>query len=52
MIESLLVFRFGELDNQLEVIIESLLSLSPSELMPLLLQLSRDELLARFGGKN
>ncbi|NEQ37513.1 MAG: hypothetical protein F6K40_15040 [Okeania sp. SIO3I5] len=52
MIENLLVFRFGELDSQLEVIIEPLLSLSLPELMPLLLQLSREELLARFGGEN
>jgi len=51
-IKNLLVFRFGELDSQLEVIIEPLLSLSLPELMPLLLQLSRDELLARFGGEN
>ncbi len=51
MIENLLIFRFGQLDSQLEVIIQPLLSLSLSELTPLLLQLSRDELLARFGGE-
>ena len=51
MIENLLVFRFGKLDSQLEVIIEPLLSLSLPELMPLLLQLSREELLDRFGGE-
>ncbi|MEM1172163.1 MAG: hypothetical protein AAGJ08_24535 [Cyanobacteria bacterium P01_H01_bin.35] len=39
------------MDSQLKVIIEPLLSLSLLELMPLLLQLSREELLARFRGE-
>ncbi|NES93053.1 hypothetical protein [Okeania sp. SIO2B9] len=52
VIENLLVFRFGQLDSELEVIIQRLQSLSLPELIPLLLQLSRDELLARFGGEN
>ena len=51
-IKNLLIFRFGKLDSELEVIIEPLLSLSLPELMPLLLQLSREELLDRFGGEN
>jgi hypothetical protein len=48
VIENLLKARFGELDEQLSVIIEPLLSLPPEEFTSLLLQLSREELLARF----
>ncbi|WP_293158831.1 hypothetical protein [Okeania sp. SIO2C9] len=51
-IENILKVRFGTIDNQLEAIIEPSLSLLPAELVPLLLQLSRDELLARFVGQN
>ncbi len=47
-IENLLKVRFGSLDEQLEAIITQLLQLPPEEFTPLLLQLSRDELLARF----
>ena len=52
LIENLLTVRFGTIDDQLEAIIEPSLSLLPAELVPLLLQLSRDELLARFVGQN
>lgn len=55
VIENILRVRFGELDEQLTAIIEPLLALSPEEFAPLLLQLSnlsREELLARFGGQN
>jgi hypothetical protein len=51
VVENLLKARFGELDEQLSAIIESLLSLPPEDLTSLLLQLSqlsREELLARF----
>ncbi|MBD2299087.1 hypothetical protein H6G80_22190 [Nostoc sp. FACHB-87] len=48
VVENLLRVRFGELDNQLQAIIEPLLALSPEEFTPLLLQLSREELIARF----
>ncbi|MFB2876209.1 hypothetical protein [Floridanema aerugineum] len=48
-IENLLRFRFGLIDEQLSGIIEPLLELSPEEFTILLLQLSREELLARFG---
>ncbi|MBD2488398.1 hypothetical protein [Aulosira sp. FACHB-615] len=48
VVENLLKVRFGELDNQLQAIIEPLLALSPEEFTPLLLQLSREELIARF----
>ena len=48
VIENLLRVRFGSLDAELRVIIEPLLALSPQEFTPLLLQLSRQELLDRF----
>ncbi|WP_365974061.1 hypothetical protein [Moorena sp. SIO4G3] len=48
MVTYLLRSRFGELDQQLLAIIEPLIALSPEEFTPLLLQLSREELLARF----
>ncbi|XWK87523.1 MAG: hypothetical protein U7127_25545 [Phormidium sp.] len=48
-IENLLRFRFGLIDEQLLGIIEALLELAPEEFTILLLQLSREELLARFG---
>ncbi|WP_353736091.1 MULTISPECIES: hypothetical protein [unclassified Okeania] len=53
MLENLLVFRFGQLDDQLEVIIEQIMELQKEDLNRLILQLSnlsRDELLARFRG--
>jgi len=49
MVETLMVMRFGEIDAQLATIISSLMALSPAEFTPLLMQLSRQELLARFG---
>jgi len=49
-IERILRMRFGEIDPQLEAIIPPLLALSAPEYTPLLLELSREELLARFGG--
>ncbi|MBW4645623.1 MAG: hypothetical protein KME23_21995 [Goleter apudmare HA4340-LM2] len=48
VVENLLKVRFGEIDNQLQAIIEPLLALSPEEFTPLLLQLSREELIDRF----
>jgi len=42
--------RFGEIDPQLEAIIPPLLALSAAEYIPILLELSREELLARFEG--
>ncbi|OLT60991.1 MULTISPECIES: hypothetical protein [Moorena] len=48
MVTYLLRSRFGELDQQLLAIIEPLIALSPEEFTPLLLKLSRQELLARF----
>ncbi|WP_051503056.1 MULTISPECIES: hypothetical protein [Nostocales] len=49
VVENLLKIRFGLLDEQLSTIIEPLLSLPIEEFTPLLLQLSREELLERFG---
>lgn len=48
MVENLLKVRFGEIDNELQEIIEPLLALPPEEFTPLLLQLSREELINRF----
>ncbi|NJL09436.1 MAG: hypothetical protein HC908_02055 [Calothrix sp. SM1_7_51] len=47
-IENLLKARFGELHEQLVQIIPSVLMLPIEEYTPVLLQLSREELLARF----
>jgi len=49
VIENLLASRFGSLDEELAAIISPLLALPPEEFAPLLLQLSREELLSRFG---
>lgn len=48
VIENMLRIRFGVLDEELRSIIEPLLELPPEEFTGLLMQLSRDELLARF----
>ena len=52
VIENLLRVRFGELDAELTQIIDRILLLSPEEFTPLLLQLSREELITRFQSKN
>jgi hypothetical protein len=51
VLENLLQVRFG-VDEELSAIIDRLLELPPSEFTPLLLQLSREELLTRFGQQN
>jgi hypothetical protein len=48
VVENLLKIRFGVLDEELQSIVAPLLELAPEEFTLLLLQLSRDELLARF----
>lgn len=48
VVENMLRVRFGALDEELRSIIEPLLELPPEEFTRLVLQLSRDELLARF----
>lgn len=47
-IENLLQIRFGSLDEDLSAIVDTLSALSPGEFTPLLLRLSREELLAQF----
>lgn len=49
VVENLLQVRFGSLDKELSAIIEPILALPPQEFTPLLMQLSREELIARFG---
>lgn len=52
VVENLLRVRFGSLDNELSAIISPLLALLPEEFTPLLMQLSREELIARFSGQS
>ena len=49
VVENLLQVRFGTLDDELSAILESILALPPSEFTPLLMQLSKEELITRFG---
>jgi hypothetical protein len=48
VVENLLRFRFGTVDEELSRVVDSLLQLSAEEFTPLCLSLSREELLARF----
>ena len=48
MVESLLAVRFGNLDEELSAIISQLMELSLTERTQVLVNLSREELLARF----
>lgn len=48
VVDNLLRVRFGTVDEDLAGIIDSVLSLPPSEFTPLLMQLSREELIDRF----
>ena len=48
-IANVLKIRFGEIDEELEATIAAIAQLSIEESVPLLLQLSREEILARFG---
>ncbi|MGI2909426.1 hypothetical protein [Tolypothrix sp. VBCCA 56010] len=52
VVENLLQVRFGSLDKELSAIIEPVLALPPEEFTPLLMRLSREELIARFGGQS
>jgi predicted transposase/invertase (TIGR01784 family) len=51
ILENLLRARFGSLDEELTTIVEAVMNLPSAEFTPLLLQLSRAELLDRFGKK-
>ncbi|MDJ1177968.1 hypothetical protein PJF56_03725 [Roseofilum sp. BLCC_M91] len=48
LIDNLLQARFGEVDEELAAIIEAIAALPSQEFTPLLLQRSREELLAQF----
>ncbi|MCT7953448.1 hypothetical protein NG798_26980, partial [Ancylothrix sp. C2] len=48
IVENLLRSRFGELDADLSALIDSILTFPPEEFTPLLVQLSREELVSRF----
>jgi hypothetical protein len=52
VVENLLKARFGSVDEQLAAVVEPMLELPPQEYTVLLLQLSREELIARFGTHN
>lgn len=51
MIENVLRVRFGAIDEQLSSLVEPLLKLKEEEIAQLLLTLSREELLSRFGAE-
>ena len=48
IIENMLLFRFGSLDNELITLVSRISALPAKEFTPLLMQLSREELIARF----
>ncbi|MEA5517238.1 hypothetical protein [Nodularia sp. UHCC 0506] len=48
VIENLLKYRFGSVDEELSRVVDSLLRLPPEEFTPFCLQLTREELLNRF----
>ncbi len=48
MVETLLIFRFGEIDQKLSNIIEPLTQISAAESTSLLRSLSKEDLLSRF----
>ncbi|NET62566.1 MAG: hypothetical protein F6K47_42670 [Symploca sp. SIO2E6] len=50
MLESMLEVQFGEIDEALSQIVEPLSQLPAKESTQLILQLSREELLAQFSG--
>jgi hypothetical protein len=48
VVENLLKVRFGSVDEELSRVVDRLLQLPPEEFTPLCIQLTREELLARF----
>ena len=48
VVESMMVKRFGSLDAELSAAVPNILKLSPSEFTPLMMDLSREELINRF----
>jgi hypothetical protein len=51
VVESMMVARFGSLDEHLSAIIPNIIKLPPSEFTPLVLEMSREELIDRFTPK-
>ncbi|WP_318730073.1 hypothetical protein [Roseofilum sp. Guam] len=51
-IETLLRTRFGSLDEELGGMIDSMMERSLEELIPVCMQASREEMLARFSPEN
>ncbi|MBD2068269.1 hypothetical protein H6F93_12175 [Leptolyngbya sp. FACHB-671] len=51
IVENLLKARFGSLDKELTSVVQVVINLLPEKFTPLLVQLSREELLNRFGRK-
>ena len=51
-VEHLLKSRFGKLDRPLSNVIDGVVQLPPEEVAPLLLQASREELIAKFKGRS
>jgi hypothetical protein len=51
VVDSLLIDRFGSLDDELAKIVPNIIQLSPPEFTPLLTHLSREELIDRFTPK-
>lgn len=49
IIENMLEVRFGSLDSELITLVSAISALPAKEFTPLLMQLSREELIARFG---
>jgi len=50
VVEALLKTRFGTLDQDLRAIIPQILQLPTEDYTPLLIQMSRDQLIQQFGG--
>jgi hypothetical protein len=48
VVENILRVRFGELGPQLQTAVDAILTLPPEEFTPLLMQLSREEIIERF----
>ncbi|MCC2692873.1 hypothetical protein [Nodularia sp. LEGE 04288] len=48
VVENLLRYRFGSVDEEMSRVVDSLLRLSPEDFTPLCLQLTREELLSMF----
>ncbi len=51
-VENLLKMRFGDLDETLAMVVGPLLNLPAQEYIPLLVDLSREELISRFSEEN